>query len=605
MKRWFIFFGLFFCIFLIGVVDAQESVRFYRLLDSDSGDHFYTIDKNEMASAVANGYISEGVEGYIYAGSGVSGTSPLYRFWNSVAGSHFYTTSVTEKDGLLGMPSVWTYEGIEGYIYTVQISGTSPLYRFWNSVDSSHFYTTSVTERDKLLGMPSVWTYEGIEGYVKLASLEDDSQIIMKLFSFSNSHGGVWDSSYGYNIYYDEVFGSAYSGDLETVHNCNGNNKVVGLSASTNAHAEVPLFNNYLTGVCYGNLQCVKDVSAGSSCLNGGSVVVRLFSETNSHVSGALGTYPIKICCRSEGVFPSGSSVLEWRDMSGNVITSANVGDTVKMAMTNSLAGSFEVWEEDSFLNFDDAIRVGGDAILGVVEGNDVVGLWAITDEDLSKTNDYEEFYFSVNGNTSGYLNVGLSRNDEPMIVNISEPRCGADFDEGSSVAISVSAVDGDDLIIGNVSVDGVVVPFSNGGISFNHVFSAPGNYQVIAQAINSRGKKSRGIASVMVLEKSGGNYVDGDYVAACIDKPEDFSNIPGSVVEFDASNTKGIKVVDRVRNYVLPGSSGLNFYWSFFPDGRTYGEEYVGTGNLMAYKFITEFAVAGDNSATLRVEVI
>ena len=107
-----------------------------------------------------------------------------------------------------------------------------------------------------------------------------------------------------------------------------------------------------------------------------------------------------------------------------------------------------------------------------------------------------------------------------------------------------------------------------------------------------------------MVLDKEGDNYVDGDYVAACIDEPADFSNIPGSVVDFDASSTRGIKVSGNISVEVLPGDSNMNFYWSFFPGGRMYGEQYTGTGNSLAYDFITEFAVAGDNSAVLRAEV-
>jgi hypothetical protein len=312
-----------------------------------------------------------------------------------------------------------------------------------------------------------------------------------------------------------------------------------------------------------------------------------------------IGAAEKKICCGH-------ASVLEWRDMNGNVITDAEVGDTVRMVKTNAVSGGvFEVFEEDDgligfLLGGDDDIRT----VDGVLVGSDVIGEWTITEEDMARTGDYDDFQFEIGGETSGDLNIGQNEDDDSMNVTIDAPNCGDDFDEGDTVEVSVSARDGDDLITGTVFIDGIVTPFSNGGVVFDHYFGIPGNHQVVVSATNDRGERSRSIASVMVLDRESGSYVDGDYVAACISEPADFSAISGSYVDFDASGTRGIKVSGGVPVDVAPGSVDLNFYWTFFPERREYGEQYNGTGNSLAYDFGTVFANAGDNSATLRVEI-
>ena len=442
-----------------------------------------------------------------------------------------------------------------------------------------------------------------------------DSDRIMKLSSLSNAHGALWnDSDYVYDICYSDFFGN-YTGELATVHNCVGaglipDNKIVGLSDISNAHAEAPNLDGYGVDVCYGDLSCVV---RSIICEADEEVVLSLESYSNSHLAeGDFLAYPRKICCGGGG----GSSVLRWEDTSGNEIggttgIGADVGDTVRMVKTRSLSGTFEIFDDD--MAFDNDVRTVGleNEIVGVGVGVDVVGEWTITEEDLARAydlfgEDYDGFYFVVDddGIESAYLTVNEDESDDEMDVSITAPNCGDAFDEGNAVTINVTANDTDDGIDGKVNVDGLVFPFGNGGTKFSHTFSSFGNHQVVVSAVNSRGKRSRSIASVMILDKEGVNYVDGNYVAACITKPEDFSDIPGSYVDFIANETKAIKVVGGVRNYISPGSSDLDFYWTFFPEVRTYGWQYNGTGNSLAYDFGTVFADAGDNSAMLRVEI-
>jgi len=218
-----------------------------------------------------------------------------------------------------------------------------------------------------------------------------------------------------------------------------------------------------------------------------------------------------------------------------------------------------------------------------------------------------DRFAFEVDssGEYSYEIAINPDEDDDPMNVTIDSPECGADFNESQTVGIVISAEDEDDVITGTVTIGDDVYNFSNGGRTINYDFNnVSGNHQIMVEAINTRGKRAKDIVSVMVLEMTGTDYNDGTYVAACIDEPVNFFDFSGSVVYFNASSTKGIKIVGGMREDISPGDDRMDFYWNFFPDGRTYGEYYAGTGNSSAYEFTTEFAISGDNSAVLRVEV-
>jgi predicted phosphodiesterase len=95
-------------------------------------------------------------------------TSAVWRFWSPLHSSHFYTTSESEKDGLLANYShVWVYEEVAFRAFTQQHApALMPVYRFWSGRLNSHFYTLDETERNKLINDYSqVWTYEGVAFY--------------------------------------------------------------------------------------------------------------------------------------------------------------------------------------------------------------------------------------------------------------------------------------------------------------------------------------------------------------------------------------------------------------------------------------------------------
>jgi hypothetical protein len=150
----------------------------YRFWSPGSETHFYTTndaERDKLINRYSDVWAYEGVVYHTYPDKRSTNLSPVYRFWSSEKGSHFYTISEGEKDKMMGKGSlidgiqtVWTYEGIAFYAHPEgqQPVDALPVYRFWSPVLEHHFYTISESEKNKLINRYSdVWTYEGIAWY--------------------------------------------------------------------------------------------------------------------------------------------------------------------------------------------------------------------------------------------------------------------------------------------------------------------------------------------------------------------------------------------------------------------------------------------------------
>jgi len=133
----------------------------FRLYKDGSGDHFYTTSESEK-NAVIGDYQFEGSLGLV-AEVGTAETLPFFRLFESQNGIHFYTTNVDEKNRLQGLGYI--VEGVAGALFKESNFERLPVYRLLDSKTGHHLWTTSETEKNWLLGLG--WSFEGIMGYVK------------------------------------------------------------------------------------------------------------------------------------------------------------------------------------------------------------------------------------------------------------------------------------------------------------------------------------------------------------------------------------------------------------------------------------------------------
>ncbi len=137
---------------------SNDPVPLYRYYNPYLGDHFYTIDFNNLGYG-NYGWSFEWVQCHVFPQQ-APGTVPLYRYYNAQLGDHFYTTDYNE---LGGGSYGYALERVECYIYPWQAAGTVPLYRYYNPYNGDHFYTTDFNE----LGYGNYgWNFEWVQGYV-------------------------------------------------------------------------------------------------------------------------------------------------------------------------------------------------------------------------------------------------------------------------------------------------------------------------------------------------------------------------------------------------------------------------------------------------------
>lgn len=137
----------------------------YRFYNKRTGTHFYTADESEKNNVIATLGWMYAFEGPAYAAYGLDtvGTTPLYRFYNTRTGTHFYTVDPDEaQDVIDNLGYLYSYEGPGFYVAAVGGSWTHDAFRFYNRRNGVHFYTATEAERNDVISrLGSIFAYEG------------------------------------------------------------------------------------------------------------------------------------------------------------------------------------------------------------------------------------------------------------------------------------------------------------------------------------------------------------------------------------------------------------------------------------------------------------
>jgi len=323
---------------------------------------------------------------------------------------------------------------------------------------------------------------------------------------------------------------------------------------------------------------------------------------------------------------------VNWENLVGDVITSADQGDTVRAVYVGAggTGDTFEIWEEDDGPLTGDGADIIDNSV-GLFPGSDSSdGLDLIADwnipmpgEIIGDTSDEDSFeaYFQVNALESGRLIIS-GEDDDPIDGGPISPACGTRFNTLSVVQdINFTVFDPDSLIDVTVTItegDGTVsytnTWFDTADVNFGvsqHAFNVAGTTEIRVYAENDEGDKFGTISNVIVTHPTN---IGVSYFAACIDEPRNFEHIGTDYTFFNASSSRGFTRnaangcggFCAQNDVYVPNPSGPNqlplyFDWTF-SDGRTHSGYGGGPVQEISWKFYKYFGQYGDNWADLTV---
>ena len=138
----------------------------YRFFNTVLGSHFYTSSEQERVFVLNNlpQYRNEGASFAAAPADPLTGSQPVYRFYNTSTGVHLYTISSKERDFITNNLPNYRFENVAYRAYNAPQPEAIPLYRFYNKQLDTHFYTPSAAERDNVLKTLPQYRQEGIGG---------------------------------------------------------------------------------------------------------------------------------------------------------------------------------------------------------------------------------------------------------------------------------------------------------------------------------------------------------------------------------------------------------------------------------------------------------
>ncbi len=156
----------------VGVLQTR-----YRLFNLNTREHLYTTDLNEYT--VLGGFAdwkAEGPSMRIYNSLNTFGSTklrPYYRLFNTTTRLHYWTIDRTDYFTKRALPATWNQEGVDGYIWPIQVGSTVPLYRLYFAPLDKFLWTVDFNEYN-FLTTSAGWTVAGtpglppgVEGYVE------------------------------------------------------------------------------------------------------------------------------------------------------------------------------------------------------------------------------------------------------------------------------------------------------------------------------------------------------------------------------------------------------------------------------------------------------
>ena len=150
----------------VAVSALSESVGVFRFFDTNDGTHFFTTSASERDGLLQSrsdlSYEGFGLKALASPAASDGAAEAVYRFFNSSNGTHFFTASASERDALIVGRSDLALEGIAFYEDSAPQPGDSAVYRFFDTLQGTHLFTVDPVERATILATRPDLTPEGI-----------------------------------------------------------------------------------------------------------------------------------------------------------------------------------------------------------------------------------------------------------------------------------------------------------------------------------------------------------------------------------------------------------------------------------------------------------
>ncbi|MDT7951933.1 MAG: hypothetical protein RQ966_10565 [Acetobacteraceae bacterium] len=147
---------------------TAATIGVYRFFDSNYGTHFFSsaVSEKDNVMATRPDLIYEGVGLLAIDPLGTDPhAAPVYRFFDKNYGTHFFTTSSSERDTVIATRPDLVFEGAGFIEHTAQQAGDTAVYRFFDSNYGTHFYTSDANERAMIIRTRPDLIDEGVGFY--------------------------------------------------------------------------------------------------------------------------------------------------------------------------------------------------------------------------------------------------------------------------------------------------------------------------------------------------------------------------------------------------------------------------------------------------------
>ena len=169
----------------VASLPAASPISVYRFFNTKDKAFFYTTNPDERTMILRNSGPNNRTDAdwpYVFQGAkfqtadAYPGAVPLYRFYNTQTGHHFFTINENERAQIIAniQSKGWPFveEGIAFEVYAEdptpgELGKERPVYRYYSWSLNRHIFTSSEKEA-AMLDSSGDWTYEGIGFYAEV-----------------------------------------------------------------------------------------------------------------------------------------------------------------------------------------------------------------------------------------------------------------------------------------------------------------------------------------------------------------------------------------------------------------------------------------------------